>query len=150
MLNSFQISKKIKANYSTVSRAIKRLNFIPMQTLGKNNFYDEFQIELLIEHLTNKGLINYEKLMSVAEIAKATNFHPDRISRIIQREKLKPIKTNPLRFNENQQNIIFTFLYYENRLMYLTFESKLNDSNFDTSELYSRENFISCGYIIKK
>jgi hypothetical protein len=89
-------------------------------------------------------------LRTISQIAEAVNLHPDRIRDLIRKEEIIPTYNKPFRFDEYQQDYIFRIVYMEQRTNYITLPSKLNDSNFDTSELYSRENFISCGYIIKK
>jgi len=140
MLNANEISKKYKIPNSNILRAIRNLGLIPVDAKGNIKYYDQFQIGLLIEHLENKGLVK-TNLRTIQEIAKVCNTDYEGISRIIHREQIKPIKINPLRFNENQQIIIFTFMYYENRLEYLTFESKMNEA-----PIYSnREDFIKNG-----
>ena len=144
MLNTFEISNKLNIAYGTILRAVRKLEFIPVTAKGHIKYYDSFQQGLLIEYLENKGLIN-NNLRDISEIAKVCNTDYYAIKRIIQRENIKPIKLNPIRFNENQQIIIFTFLYYENRMEYLTFESKINDPNFEPTKIYSRLEMIKNG-----
>lgn len=143
MKNTFEISKSLNVAYSTISRAVKKLQFVPVATKGHIKYYDAFQIGLLIEHLENRGQIN-NNLRTILEIAKVCNTDYNAISRIIQREDIKPIKLNPLRFNENQQCIIFTFLYYEKKMEFLTFESKINIP--EIPKVYNHEEFIKNQY----
>jgi len=149
MLNSFEISKKLNVAYSTIRRAINNLEFIPVEIKKTVKYYDNFQIGLLVEHLENKGIIN-NNLRDITEIAKLCSTDYYVIQRIIAREKIKPIKINPLRFNENQQNIIFAFLYYETRMQYLTFESKMNNADFDAPFYSDRLDFIKNGNLTPK
>jgi len=149
MKNSFEISKTLKVHYTTIVYNIKKLGLIPVTTKGTIKYYDDFQINLLFEILTNKGLVN-NNLRTVSEIASITGTTYEIVIRIIEREGIKPIKINPYRLNENQQDIIFMFLYFEKRCNYLIYPSKLNDPNFDCPEVYSREDFISAGHIIRK
>jgi hypothetical protein len=89
-------------------------------------------------------------LRTISQIATICNVHPDRVRDVMRKEQIIPAADKPFRFDIYQQEYIFTILWMENRMEWVTIPSKLNDPNFDTTELYSRENFISCGYIIRK
>jgi len=142
MKNSYQIGNTLNIAYSTITRYIKKIGLIPIASKGNIHYYDDFQISLLIEKLENKGLINNEH-RTISEIAKITNSDYETIFRIIQRENIIAIKLNPLRYNSNQQDLIFNSLYYQKKLDFITLPSKLNNP---TPE-YSRKDFIEKGLI---
>ena len=133
--NAYEIAKTIDCHYSTVNRNIKKLELNPVEEKGHIKYYDQFQQILLIEHLTNNGVIDIEKLRSITEIAEICNTDHSSVSRIIRRENIKAIKINPLRFNESQQEIIFRFLYYEKKLEFITLPSKMNEDPIYSSRL---------------
>jgi len=150
MLNINEISKLIKVNKTTIRDSIVKLGFIPVAFKGKIKYYDEYQMELISEYFLNKGLYKTETLKTISEIAEASNSDYEKVIRIIQKDSIKPIKKNPLRFNENQQIRIFNLLYYERKTLYITLPSKLNNPNFDSIEQYSHEKMIEQGFIIAK
>ncbi len=88
-------------------------------------------------------------LRTVTEIATICNVHPDRVRDVMRKEQIIPAADKPFRFDIYQQEYIFTILWMENRMEWVTIPSKMNTPEPDV--IYSdRENFISAGYIIQK
>lgn len=91
-------------------------------------------------------------MKSISQIATICLLDWEIVYRAIQRLNITPVRTAGRRnyYDKHQQELIFDNLHHCGKLQYLTFESKLNDPNFDCPEVYSRENFIRAGHIIKK
>lgn len=91
-------------------------------------------------------------MKTIQEIATAAGCDYQSVYRVILNNKLTPISYEDKfrMYGQSQIDFIFKILYFERKMTFITFESKLNDPNFDTPELYSRENFISAGHIIRK
>jgi len=65
------IAKRCGITWETVYRAIQRLNIIPVHAKGRIKYYDEFQFELIIDHLFYAGKIQFlifESKMNIPEV----------------------------------------------------------------------------------
>jgi hypothetical protein len=91
-------------------------------------------------------------MKTTQQIAKATGCTYDAVYRAVLNNKLTPVSYEDKfrMYGQSQIDFIFKILYFGRKMNFITYESKLNDPNFDCPELYSRENFISAGNIIKK
>jgi len=78
-------------------------------------------------------------LVSIPEMAKMCGTDYDHIASIIAKENIKLSWNKPYRLDEDQQLVILMVLHYENRYEFVTLPSKMNDPNFDTTEVYSKE-----------
>jgi hypothetical protein len=85
-------------------------------------------------------------LRTIKEVAEICGVEYDKIASIIANENIRISWKKPYRLDEEQQTVIFMVLYYENRLQYLIFESKMNNPDFET---YSRKEMIQKGLIIE-
>lgn len=150
MKTAHEIAKTINTTYYNVSKAIKRLNLSPCYEKSNIKYYNEFKQKQIYDDLHNLDLIPFGTDRTISEMAKICDISYDDVASIIAKENIIPYKSNPYRLNNDQQMIVFMVLHYESRCNYITLPSKLNDPNFDAPEVYSRENFISAGLIIKK
>jgi hypothetical protein len=91
-------------------------------------------------------------MKSITQIAQAAGCTYDAVHRVILNNKLTPVSYEDKfrMYHQTQIDFIFKILYFERKMTFITLESKMNDPNFDTPELYSREEFISKGYIVSK
>jgi len=69
-----QISKICGTTWEIVYRSIQRLNIIPVHKKGRINYYDDFQLELIIDNLFYAGKIKYliyESKMNIPEVEES-------------------------------------------------------------------------------
>ncbi len=64
--------------------------------------------------------------LKVSEFAKICGVSDDQIRTVIKKEKIKPLQTSPQTLDNIQQSIIARILYFEGKIEWLTFESKMN------------------------
>jgi hypothetical protein len=80
-------------------------------------------------------------MKSISQIAQAAGCTYHQVEDIIKKEKLiSSAHYGQLRkYNQEAIDKIFTILYFERKMNFITLESKMNDPNFDCPEVYSRE-----------
>jgi len=69
-----QISKICGTTWGIVYIAIQRLNIVPVHKKGRINYYDDFQVELIVDNLFYTGKIKYliyESKMNIPEIEES-------------------------------------------------------------------------------
>jgi hypothetical protein len=80
-------------------------------------------------------------LKSISQIAKAAGCTYHEVEGIIKKENI--ISSSHYgqmkKYNQPEIDKIFTILYFERKMNFITLESKMNEPNFDTPEVYSRE-----------
>jgi len=59
MKNINDIAKMCCLDWETIFRTIKRLNITPVHTVGRRKYFDEFQQELIFDHLFYLGKIEF-------------------------------------------------------------------------------------------
>ena len=64
--------------------------------------------------------------LKVSEFAKICGVTDDQIRTVIKKEKIKPSRTPTRKLDNVQQTIIARILYFEGKIEWLTFESKMN------------------------
>jgi len=69
------------------------------------------------------------KHLKLSELAKVCGVKVETIKTIIKKERIKPLQTSPQTLDNIQQSIIARILYFESKIEWLTFESKMNKSN---------------------
>lgn len=80
------------------------------------------------------------KTLTVTQMAQAADTTTDIIRQIMIKENINPVLRKPIRLNEYEQNIVFKIIYYEYRQQFITLPSKMNDPDFDSPEVYDRNN----------
>ena len=66
--------------------------------------------------------------LKVSEFAKICGVRNDQIEKVIKKEKIKPLRTPTRKLDNVQQTIIARILYFEGKIEWLTFESKMNQN----------------------
>jgi len=59
MKNPREIANMCDTGWLFVYRAIQRLNIVPVEIKGRKSYYDEFQIELIIDNLYHTGKVTH-------------------------------------------------------------------------------------------
>lgn len=65
-------------------------------------------------------------MKKISQIAKETGQTTEVIRYLMEREKLIPYRNGVMKLDKNQESIIHKILYFEGKLKFLTFESKIN------------------------
>jgi len=68
-------------------------------------------------------------MKKISQIAKETGQTTYVIRYLIEREKIIPYRNGLMKLDKNQEALIHKILFFEGKLIYLTFESKINDRN---------------------
>ena len=90
-------------------------------------------------------------MLTISQFAKVCGVEIHIIRSIMKRDSIIPRNHGIQSLDKNQQDIIAKILYFEGKIQYLTFESKMNLLGFNDSPIYSRLDFIKNGNItIKK
>jgi hypothetical protein len=66
--------------------------------------------------------------LKISEFAKICGLRCDQIETVIKKEKIKPLRTPTRKLDNVQQTIIARILYFEGKIEWLTFESKMNQN----------------------
>jgi hypothetical protein len=66
--------------------------------------------------------------LKISEFAKICGVRCDQIETVIKKEKIKPLRTPTRKLDNVQQIIIARILYFESKIEWLTFESKMNQN----------------------
>ena len=66
--------------------------------------------------------------LKVSEFAKICGVRDDQIRTVIKKEKIKPLRAPTRKLDNVQQTIIARILYFEGKIEWLTFESKMNQN----------------------
>ena len=64
--------------------------------------------------------------LKISEFAKICGVRDDQIETVIKKEKIKPSRKSVQTLDNVQQTIIARILYFEGKIEWLTFESKMN------------------------
>jgi hypothetical protein len=90
-------------------------------------------------------------MKSISQIAKAAGCTYHEVEGIIKKEKL--ISSSHYgqmkKYKQTEIDKIFTILYFERKMNFITLESKMNDPNFDTPEVYSKDLAYERNMVIK-
>jgi hypothetical protein len=83
-------------------------------------------------------------MKTISQFAKVCGVEIHIIRSIMKRDSIIPRNHGIQSLDKNQQDIIARILYFEGKIEYLTFESKMNDvcPNYE-----NRNDFIKLGYI---
>jgi hypothetical protein len=83
-------------------------------------------------------------MKTISQFAKVCGVEIHIIRSIMKRDSIIPRTHGIQSLDKNQQDIIAKILYFEGKIEYLTFESKMNDMapNYE-----NRNDFIKLGYI---
>lgn len=68
------IAKMCDTGWLLVYRAIQRMNIVPVHTSGRKSYYDEYQVELIIDNLFYTGKMTHiilESKMNVPEVEES-------------------------------------------------------------------------------
>ena len=66
-------------------------------------------------------------MKTISQIAEETGQTTYVIRYLIEREKIIPYRKGLMKLDKNQELLIHKILYFEGKIKYLTFESKIND-----------------------
>lgn len=96
---------------------------------------------------TDDQIKEFEKnFKTIHEIAKICDTDYNHICRIIAKENIIPIKSNPYMLDEDQQTRIFMVIHYESRTQWAIFPSKINTPEPEPQINYSnRLDFLKNG-----
>lgn len=65
--------------------------------------------------------------LKISEMANVCGVRIDEIRSVMIKEKIKPLQTNPQTLDNVQQSIIARILFFEGKIQWLIFESKMNN-----------------------
>ena len=83
-------------------------------------------------------------MLTISQFAKVCGVEIHIIRSIMKRDSIIPRTHGIQSLDKNQQDIIARILYFEGKIEYLTFESKMNDMK----PIYeNRNDFVKLGYI---